>query len=91
MGRSDSWPASHHSLFTPGVKVYNRSGAGNGHFRDLQTTVNDVRKAEKTSPIFYRKCNSKSLLTATTLAVPSIKTGVLVRYILNNENAQKFV
>jgi len=24
-------------------------GAGNGHFRDLQTTTNDIRKTEKTS------------------------------------------
>jgi len=30
------------------VKVSNRSGAGNYHFRDLQTVANDVRKAEKT-------------------------------------------
>jgi len=31
------------------VNVYDRSGDGNHHFRDLETTANDVRKAEKTS------------------------------------------
>jgi len=61
------------------VKVSNRSGAGNGYFRDLQTTANDVRKAEKTD--FFRKCNMKSLLTATTLAGRSIKHVVLGGYI----------
>jgi len=30
------------------VNVYDRSGDGNHHFRDLETTANDVRKAEKT-------------------------------------------
>jgi len=30
------------------INVSNTSGAGNGHFRDLQTTANDVRKEEKT-------------------------------------------
>jgi len=30
------------------VKVSNTSGAGNGHFIDLQTTANWIRKAEKT-------------------------------------------
>jgi len=39
------------------VKVSNTSGAGNGHFCDLQMTANVVRKAEKT--IFYGKCNPK--------------------------------
>jgi len=29
------------------VKVSNTSGARNGHFRDSQTTANDVRKAER--------------------------------------------
>jgi len=30
------------------VKVSSAFGAGNGHFCNLQTTANDVRKAEKT-------------------------------------------
>jgi len=30
------------------VNVSNKSGGGNHHFRDLETTANDVRKAEKT-------------------------------------------
>jgi len=30
------------------AKVSYTSGAGNDHFRDLQTTANDLRKAEKT-------------------------------------------
>jgi len=30
------------------VNVYNKSGGENHHFRDLETTANDVRKAEKT-------------------------------------------
>jgi len=61
------------------VKVSNRSGAGNGHFRDFQTTA----KAEDL--IFYRKCDPKLLLTATTLAGPSIKHGVLGGYILKKQ------
>ena len=47
------------------VNVFNKSGGGNHHFRDLETTANDVRKAEKT--ISYRKYYSKPLLSATTL------------------------
>ena len=30
------------------VMVRDASGAGKHHFRDLQTTANDLRKAEKT-------------------------------------------
>jgi len=37
--RIENWP----------VKVSNTSGAGNGHFYDLQMTANNVSKAEKTS------------------------------------------
>jgi len=52
---------------------------------DLQMTANNVRKAEK----IYRKCNPKSLLTATNVAEPSIKHWVLGEYILkNNENTE---
>jgi len=29
------------------VNVSNKSGGGNHHFRDLETTANDVRKAEQ--------------------------------------------
>jgi len=61
------------------VKVSNTSGARNGYFRDLQTTANDVRKTNDL--IFYGKCNQKSLLAATTLAVPSIKHRVFGGYI----------
>jgi len=63
------------------VKVSNRSSADNRHYLDLQTISNDVRKAEK-AYFFDRKCNPKSLLTATTLAGPSIKRVVLGGYIL---------
>jgi len=38
------------------VKVSDTPGAGNPHFRDLQTIENDVRKTEK-AYFFYRKCN----------------------------------
>jgi len=73
----------------------NTSGAGNGNFRDLQTTVNDVGKVERLKDLifYYRKCNPKSLLSATTLAGPSIEHGVLGGYILkkNDENTQKFI
>jgi len=41
-------------------KVSNTSGAGNGHFRDLQTTANDVGKAEKT--LFFTE-NAQSKVT----------------------------
>jgi len=66
------------------VKVSNCAGAGNGHFCDLQTTTNGVKKAGKNF-IFYRKCNPKSLLTATTLVGPRIKHGVLGGYSLKKQ------
>jgi len=50
------------------VKVSDRSGARNYHFRDLQMIANDATQ--------------KSLLTATTLARPSIKHAVMSEYIL---------
>jgi len=48
------------------------SGARNGHICDLQTTANDLRKAEMTK--FSTGNAIKSLLTETVLAGPSIKT-----------------
>jgi len=64
-----------------------------------KTTVFMTYKGEQTmlerqmDSIFYGKCTPKSVLTATTLAGPSIKHWVLGGYILlnNDENAQKFV
>jgi len=67
------------------VKVWHAPDAGNGHFSDLQTTANDVRKAEK---IFYRKCNLKSLLTETTLAGQYKIQGLRWKHFLNNDKNQ---
>jgi len=39
---------SSYSCVENGVNVSNKSGGGNHHFRDLETTANDGSKAEKT-------------------------------------------
>jgi len=67
------------------VKVSNRSGAGNGHFRDLQTML------ERQKRLNFLPGNPKSLLTETTLARPSKKHGALGRYIRKKQQKRKFL
>jgi len=58
--------------------VCNKSSAGNYHFRNLQTSANDVRRAKKAY-----------FLTATTLAGPSIKYGVWVATFLKSNETHR--